>query len=253
VKRKIWVVALGLIAVIAIIALSGCAAGHGNVEFPSGLGLNLNNQQQGIWVNGQGEVTITPDIATFSLGISAQAATVADAQSQAAKAMDAVMNALISNGVAAKDIQTQQFSIQQLTKWDPKTNTNTVTGYQVTNIVTAKIRTLDKAGSIIDAVAAAGGDLTRVNGISFSVDDPTVYNNQAREKAIADAKAKAEQMASLSGVKLGKPTYISESTPYPSPTPVFKADSSGAAPSTPISPGEMKITVNVQIVYSILD
>lgn len=187
-KRKIWVVALGLISVIAIIALSGCAAGRGNVEFPSGFGLNLNNQQQGIWVNGQGEVSVTPDIATLSLGISAQAATVADAQSQAAKAMDAVMTALTSNGVAAKDIQTQQFSIQQLTKWDPKTNTNIVTGYQVTNMVTAKIRTLDKAGSIIDAVATAGGDLTRINSISFSVDDPTVYNNQAREKAIVMPK-----------------------------------------------------------------
>ncbi len=262
--RRIWLIIFGLIAVVAIIALTGCTTGAGAVEFPSGLQFKLNSQQEGIWVSGTGEVMVTPDIVTLSLGISAQAATVADAQSQAAKAMDAVMKALTGNGVANKDIQTQQFSIQQLTRYDEKTGTYIVIGYQVNNMVVAKIRTLAvesfpldyKVGRVIDAVAAAGGDLTRISGISFSVDDPTNYQKTAREKAMADAKAKAEQMAGLGGVKLGKPTYITESTYYPYPTPIpYPGLKEGDAqiPTTPISPGELKVTVNVQVVYTILN
>ncbi len=253
--KKVWLVTIAVVAVMAVVTLSGCATGAGGVEFPSGLRFDVNSQQEGIWVSGQGEVMVTPDIAAVSLGISAQANTVADAQSQAAKAMDAVIKALTGNGVAQKDIQTQQFSIQQLTRWDNEKNIQVVIGYQVNNTVVAKIRTLDKAGSIIDAVAVAGGDLTRVNGISFSIDDPTAYQKDARNKAMADAKAKAEQMAGLGGVSLGKPTYITESVSYPYPTPIFNTDVKEGAPSvsTPISSGELKVTVNVQVAYSILN
>jgi uncharacterized protein YggE len=100
-------------------------------------------------------------------------------------------------------------------------------------------------------VAAAGGDLTRINSIAFSIDDPTPYSKQARDKAMADAKAKANQLASLGGVNLGKPTYISESVYYPIYTSGAKADVA-PAPTTPISPGEMKITIDVQVVYALL-
>ena len=81
-------------------------------------------------------------------------------------------------------------------------------------MVTAKIREVDNTGIIIDAVARVGGDYIRINGISFTLDDPTAYHGEAREKAMADAEAKAEQLAELAGVKLGKPTYISESGAY---------------------------------------
>jgi uncharacterized protein YggE len=88
------------------------------------------------------------------------------------------------------------------------------------------------------------------------VEDPTTYNEVARQKAMADAEAKAKQMAELSGVKLGKPTYISENSYVPGP--IFRSDfekiaGAPAAAPTPISAGELDITVNVQVVYSILD
>ena len=171
--------------------------------------------------------------------------------------MDRVMKALKDNGVADKDIQTQYFNIQKVTRWDKDLEREVVIGYRVTNMVTAKIRELDKTGTIIDAVAVAGGDLTRIDGIGFSVDDPSVYQEEARQKAMADAKAKAEQMAEVAGVKLGKPTYISESSYIPSPVmrqDVFKEAAAGAPMvETSISPGEMEISVNVQIVYAILN
>jgi len=246
--KKIWLLALGLglALILAVVGLAACSPGS-TVE-----SLNLNNQQTGIWATGQGKVTVAPDVAILRLGVEAQAATVAEAQAQASQAMNQVMNVLTKNGVANKDIQTQYFNITKVTRWDDKNQREVIIGYRVTNIVTAKIRTIDKAGAIIDAVAAAGGDLTRIDSISFTIDDPTPYYSQAREKAMADAKAKANQMARLGGVTLGKPTYISESSYFPYPTPIRLGDKTTPSVETPISPGEMDITITVQIVYAIL-
>ncbi len=249
--KKRWLLAAGVWLILAMLGLYGCTQG-GAISPGSNLRVNLGGQQEGIWVNGQGFAAAVPDVANLVLGVQAQAATVADAQAQAVTAMNGVMAALTGNGVASKDIQTQYFNIQQLTKYDNNKQQSVVIGYQVSNMVTAKIRALDKVGAIIDAVAKAGGDLTRINSIGFSVDDPTPYYNDARQKAMADAKAKAQQMAGLAGVKLGKPTYISESSYLPPiPAPVLRAEAAPAA-QTPISPGETKLTVNVQVVYPIL-
>jgi uncharacterized protein len=257
-KRKLLIV-IGVLMLAAIVGLTGCASGTGSPVSlsPSGLNVNVNSQQEGIVVNGEGKVTAVPDIATISIGVESQAATVSLAQSKASTAMTAVMDVLKKNGVAEKDIKTQYFNIQQQTRWDQNKQEPVVIGYQVINTVTAKIRELDKAGTIIDAAAAAGGDLTRVNSISFSIDDPTNFQNEARDKAIAAAKAKAEQMAKAAGVNLGKPTYISESSYIPGPIyrDTLKAEAAIEAPAaapTPISPGEMEITVNVQVTYAIL-
>ena len=241
--KKNWLLGISLALVLATVGLCGCATPEQ---------VNLVTQQEGIWVTGEGKVTVTPDIATLRLGIAAEAPTVAEAQSQATEAMTRVMDALIDNGVAEKDIQTQYFSICQVTKWDREREEEVVIGYRATNMVTAKIRDIDKAGTIIDAVAEAGGDLTRIDGISFSVDDPSAYYEEAREKAMADAKAKAEQLAELAGVTLGKPTYITEGISYPIYLRDYNYEMAGAAPETPISPGEMEISLTVQVVYAIL-
>ena len=209
------------------------------------------SQQTGIWVSGEGKVSVVPDVAILTLGVEAQETTVKAAQSEAAAAMNAVVDALKTNGVADKDIQTQWYSISPVTKWDDKTNEQITTGYSVTNMVTVKIRDISKAGTIIDAVTEAGGDLTRINSINFTVDDPTAYYNQAREEAMQDAKAKAEQMATLAGITLGKPIYISESGGY-IPTPYYLKDyAGGGSASTPISAGELDITIMVQVGYAI--
>jgi uncharacterized protein len=218
------------------------------------LNINVGSQQTGIWVNGQGKVTVTPDIATLTLGVSAQTTTVAQAQSQAATAMDKVMAALTGAGVAKKDIQTQNYSIQQVTRWDDKSQQQVVLGFMVSNTVVAKLRAMDKIGSVIDAAAEAGGDFTRINGINFSVEHPEQYYVQARELAMKDAKSKADQIASLSGIKLGKPTYVTENSYIPTSYPVaYKMDaaSGGAGASTPITAGETDITLSVQVTYSI--
>lgn len=210
------------------------------------------NQQQGIWVTGEGKVKVTPDLVNIQLGIQAQSKTVAEAQAQATKAMNDVMSALTGNGIAQKDIQTQYYNIQQLTKWDNDKQEQVIIGYQINNVVSAKIRDIARAGTIIDAVTLAGGDLTRVNSLQFTVDDPTVYYDQAREKAMADAEDTATQLANLSKVKLGKPIYIAESgAPVPQTMPIYAKGAADASQSTPISPGELEINLTVQVNYAI--
>ena len=106
-KKIVLVFGLVIIAVIILVSLSGCS---------SATGINpVQNQQQGISVSGEGKVTVTPDIATLDIGVTAQASTVVAAQSQVSTAMNQVISALTSNGVAQKDIQTQNYTIQQIT------------------------------------------------------------------------------------------------------------------------------------------
>jgi hypothetical protein len=252
-----WLLATSLVLILAVVGLSGCSQGSTALgALPSELKLSLNNQQEGIWVSGDGKVSAVPDIAILRLGIEAQEVSVADAQAQAAEAMNAVMAALTDNGLAEKDIQTQYFNIQRVTRWDENKGQEVLLGYRVTNMITAKIRDMEKVGAIIDAAASAGGDLTRIDSVSFSIEDPSAYQTEARQKAMADAAAKAKQMAGLAGVTLGKPTYITENAYIPSP--VYRQDffekAAGApAMETPISPGELEVSSTVQITYAILN
>ena len=247
--KRNWFSVIGLALVVTVAMLSGCTT----ASTPSLSGI-FSTQQEGVWVSGTGKVTVVPDIATLRLGIQSQEMSVAAAQSNATEAMNRVMDALADNGVAKKDIQTQFFSIQRITRWDNVKQEEVVLGYRVSNIVTAKIRDIDKIGIVIDAVAAAGGDLTRIDSINFSVEDPSAYHEEAREKAMEDAEAKARQLAKLAGVTLGRPTFITESTPFAPPIyprAVFEGAPVPAAAPPPISPGETEISLTVQVIYTI--
>ena len=250
--RKGWLIVTSLVVAIALLGVAGCAAVERGVE--TALAADTGNtQQKGIWVSGQGKVSVTPDIAALRLGIEAQADTVAEAMSQAAEAMDKVLTALMEGGVAEEDIQTFRFSISEAWEWDRVTGGRELTGYLVSNMVSARIRALDEVGLIIDAVVEAGGDLIRIHGIGFTVEDPTAHQEQAREKAFADARAKAKQLAQLAGVTLGKPTFISEGMAHfpPMPMPPRMAMDMEVTPVTPIMPGEQEIIINVQVVFAI--
>ena len=275
-KTKV-VLALGLVVLIAVlaVALTGRNTTAGVAAGQQLLASSGANNQQGIWVSGEGKVTVTPNIAILNLGVSAQASTVADAQSQAVAAMNKVMSALTSNGVDQKDIQTQYFSIQQVTPLitptpylPPETSNGSssgaspmmpikppiqpTTGYEVTNMVTVKIRAINNTGAIIDATVEAGGDLLSIDGVTFSVDQPDQYYTQARQLAMNDAKVKASQLAELAGVTLGKATYISESSSTPIVYPeAFSAQGATSSATTSVNPGQTDIVVDVQVAYAI--
>lgn len=269
--KKGWLVFLlvgiSLVAVLATACSTGAAQGTPSANVSGQLPVVMadgsqvmylpigSSQQTGIWVNGQGKVTVVPDLAVLSLGVEAQATTVGEARQQAAAAMEAIMKSLADNGVDIKDIQTQQYSIYPVRTWNKDMSQEILIGYRVSNTITVKVRNLENAGRVIDDSVIAGGDLARFNSIYLTVDKPETYYDQAREQAIKDAQAKAQQMATLTGVTLGKPVYITESGSSV-PFPVYKAAPvAGAADGretiTPITPGEEEIAISVQIVFAI--
>ena len=153
--------------------LVGCSEG---VVLSDGDGTNSfiwSQQSSGIWVNGEGSVTVVPDVAVLSLGVETQAATVAQAQAQAAEAMDVVMTELENWGINESDIKTQYYSIYPVKRYN--NGQEFLIGYRVTNTVTAKVRQVDDTGAIIDTVVRAGGDTIRINNIYFTVDDPSDF------------------------------------------------------------------------------
>jgi len=255
-KRK-SILLIGLVLAVIAISAAGCEtlAPPSTAKTSDGSVLNISQQNSGIWVTGEGSVSIVPDIAVLSLGVEVQSDTVAEAQTQAATSMDAVVRELRNGDVANKDIKTQHFAIYPVRRWSDEKGEELLVGYRVNNTVVAKVRKVEDAGAIIDAVTRAGGDYIRINSISFTVDDPAEYLDEAREEAMADAAAKAKQLAEAGGVKLGAPTYINESggvIPIPREYAVRAfAGAAPAAPPTPISPGETEIRLSVQVVYSI--
>ena len=256
--KKGLLLTASLALVVVTIGAIGCYGDFGFPEqqipeLPVSGNIILSQQNTGIWVTGEGTVSVVPDIAILNLGVEAQEASVAEAQRQAAEAMAAVTVVLDEQGIAEKDIRTRYFSIYPVKRW--QNDEEILIGYRVSNMVAVKIRNVDNTGVIIDAVAAAGGDFTRINSISFTVDDPTDYYEDVRELAMEDAQEKAKQLAKLAKVDLGTPTYINEGSIYvPTPYDFYRGEAVPApapAPTTSISPGETEIRLTVQVVYSI--
>lgn len=266
--KKYLVLSAILAATLAVTALSGCASDNANaanpgnntqasgVTYTAATASDIGSRPSGIEVNGTGIVTVTPDLAILSLGVYDKEPTVAAAQTVTTDAMNRLIAALKQNGLADKDIKTTGYSVQQVTRYDNGKNESVPDGYSVSNTVSAKIRALDKVGAIIDAVAAAGGDATRINGVTITVEKPETYYVEARTRAMGDAKSKADQLATLAGVKLGSAYYITESSGYYTPTDYpMRVEASGisaAQGSTPISSGETEIRLTVQITYGIV-
>jgi hypothetical protein len=250
-----------------------------DADAPSG-GVPRGNT--GIWVTGRGEATAVPDLAVLSLGIEAFAPTVQQARAEAAAAMDRVIGVLKARKVADKDIQTRHFNIapryssRKITRCADGPGTSTpgttprpggrpeakgecfedyqqvILGYRVTNKLAVKLRDLNAIGGIIDAATEAGGYLTRLQGISFTIDDPRALEAQARAAAIADLQAKAKQLATLSGVKLGQLRFITETSGAVPLRPLAeRAIAAASAAPTPIRAGELEMVVTVQGVFAI--
>ncbi len=243
-----------LLTLLTFVGLAGCAAKTTETTSP----VTTSNQQEGIWVTGEGKVTVKPDIANISLGVSSQEASVADAMAKTSDAMSKVLAALKANNVDDKDIQTQQYNINPAYTYNPQTNSQSISGYQVTNIVTVKLRDTSSVATVISAVSDAGGNLIQINSVTFTVEDPTQYYTEARQKAIEDADHKAQKLASSYNVTLDKPTFVSE---YSSTVPIYNYSSQGyaipAATTTialpeSISTGSTDIILYIQASYPIV-
>ena len=201
-----------------------------------------------VTVSGTGEVSLAPDIADVALGVSYTKPTVAEAQSAAATAMNAVVAAIEKNGVAAKDIVTVNLSLSAVYDYSVS-STQKLIGYQFTNTVRVTVRNLKTVAAVVDDSVAAGA--TTIQGISFRLADPKSVEAQARQLAMNDARAKADALASAAGVSIKGVASIAESsyTPVTYNAAVDKAAAGSA--STPIQTGTTDVQVTVTVSYLI--
>ena len=223
----------------------------------------VNTANSGIWVTGQATLEIPADIAQVSIGVESREVNVADARQKAAEAMDNVLAAITELGIDGDDVVTSYFNIQPQTIWVEVSDSlgrhsePRITGYIVNNTVQVTVRDIDVLGTVIDTAAATGGDLIRINSIQFTVGDSPVYGEQIRQLAAADALAKADLYARVMGVTLGPLVYLTElgsSVPMAKASPVameVAAQDIGFT-RTPISAGDVNLSVTVQVVFAIV-
>ncbi len=206
-----------------------------------------------ITVVGQGSVRLSPDIAQVSIGMETSAETVGEAVAENEAQMVKILAALTAAGIDEKDIQTMNYSIQLDRYPEPTPRIESSSAeptpvYRVSNMVNVTIRDLETVGDILDVVIEAGAN--NIWGISFTLDDPTAAQSDARAKAIEDAQARAEALAQLSGVEVGPVMSISEVVGAVS-VPMAAMAERAVAGGGPISPGELEISYQVQVSYFI--
>jgi len=193
------------------------------VPFALLAGLTLPAYAGTISIEGRGEVAAAPDMAMVNSGVTTQGATAREALDANTAAMADLIAALKGSGIADRDIQTSGFSVNPNYVYSDERDANGYTmppkinGYQVSNTVTIKVRDLDQLGAILDQSVTVGANT--VNGVSFSVADPSALYNKAREAAFADATAKAELYAGAAGSALDEIVSISETQGFNEPQP----------------------------------
>lgn len=271
----------------ATLWISGCA-GHHHGSCPAGgmhAGMAMHAGMHNVTVVGQGEATGKPDIAHTSLGVEVTAATVDEAMTQANKQMSAIMDALKKAGIAENDMQTANFSIQIERPYTPeppppmplaevapapapagKGGKGALSApaaapaapppppaikYRVSNTIDVKIRDISKTSKVIQAAVDAGAN--NVWNVSFGIDSPKALEAQAREKAVADAKARASALAALEDAELGEVIRVSEvigRSPI-GPMPMFSMAEAKFGGGPPLAMGEVSLSMSIEVVYSL--
>jgi uncharacterized protein YggE len=208
-----------------------------------------------ISVTGDGESSIAPDMAVVNLAVVKQAKTAREALDENNKAMNDVLAALKSGGIAERDLQTSGFSIQPQYNYpqpvDGQQQQPQLIGYQTINSVTVRLRDLAKLGAVIDQSVTLG--INQGGEIQFTNDKPDAAIEEARKAAVADAVKRAKTLSEAAGVKLGRILEINENVPRAMPQPVYRAtmmkEASDAA--VPVQGGENNYNVSVTVTFAI--
>jgi len=207
-----------------------------------------------ITVVGEGTVKIKPDTAQTTIGVEVIKPTVKEASSGAKDAMDAMLKALKEQGVDEKDIQTSGFSVWAERPYGPEGPSGDEVLYHVTNQVAVTIRELDTVGTVLDAAIEAGAN--NIYGVTFSLADPSQVESEAREKAVANAQAKAQELATLNDVKLGDVVSVSEVVGggggyYAGGVREAPVSAGMGGGGGPIALGELEVKLQLEIVYTV--
>ncbi len=238
-RNKIFIVSMVLLAALVLSACGPAAVGSGGT-------------QRSLNVTGSGQVSLTPDIAYIYVGVHTEDPSASDAMAENNSRTQDVIEALKEAGVEEKDIRTTNFSIWPMDKYDPATNMPTGQKvYSVDNTVYVTVRDLAKLGDLLDTLVRAGANT--INSIAFDLADKTAAIKEARALAVKNGKEQAQELATEAGLTLGEITNISfyegSTTPY------MNGGKGGggaeAALAVPIQPGQVTLTVSVNLVYEI--
>ena len=206
-----------------------------------------------ITVNGQGKAFAPPDMATVQTGVVTHGVTAGEALSANSQVMEKIMDVLKGHKLASKDIQTSSFHVTPDYRRDERGRREPeIVGYRVTNQVGVRVRNLPDLGQVLDALVQAGSN--QVSGIRFGIDDPAGALNQARNRAIADARSRAELYAKAAGVRAGRVLAISEQqVQLPGPQHLARGLAAEALSSVPVAPGEHEFHVSINVVFALDD
>lgn len=209
-------------------------------------------------VTAQGVSTRTPDMAGYSAGVTTQGATASEALSANSAQMNRVIAALKQAGIADKDIQTSNLNLnpvyaqpKRLPDGNYEDGPQRIVAYQAANTVSVRQRKLEEMGKVIDALVKAGAN--QVNGPNFALAEPDAAQDEARVKAMKDARARADLYARAAGLRVARIVSISESGGYV-PQPVMyarKALMDAVAAPAPVAAGELEMNVNVTVQFEL--
>ena len=260
--RQISLAALGLISILAIAAVA-CGSSEAKpaapVAYPVTFSPGPHNHgfeaqsQPSISISGEGRATAPPDAAMIRVSITVRAPTAARARDDGKEAINELLDTLGGSGVQGEDVETRSFSISPITKRDEGTGESRIMEYQLRTVSEVTLRDVDRVGKLLDELVGSVGDALSISSITLTIEDPTEIQRQAREKALQDAHAKAQQLADLAGVKLGPPLSISESLEG-TPSGLLAKEVLVTAVEEglgPVSVGELEAAVSVFVVYNL--
>jgi uncharacterized protein YggE len=222
---------------------------------------NIVNPERTIVFTEEGKVIAKPDIAELSFSAVTQGKQAVDVQNENNKKMQQVIDFVKKQGVSEEDIQTTNYSLnpQYDYNWCKTSSVKPYTscppkiiGYELTQTATIKIRDFDKINTIVGGLSQAGAN--QISNISFSIDEPEDYKNQARIEALKKIEKRAQLLSKETSLKLGKIVSVSESGIFPSP--IYRdlkatVGSTEDLPSAPIETGTQEITVTLTVSYEI--
>ncbi len=245
----------GLLAV-ALVGCAGTTTTTGGEPQAKSLTSTLQSGSEAmprtISVNGIGKASAPPDVVEIQLGVETMKTDASLAISENTERMTAVMDVLKGMNVEDKDVQTVNYSMWVEEVYDKEGQPTGEMRYHVVNEVRIKLRDLTKTGELLQKALEAGAN--KVSGISFSVADPVALQREARDQAIVNARAKADQLAAGLGAHVGPLRQVSEYggvvVPLEAPMVMEKGVGGGAVP---VSGGEFSITVEIQVVFDIAD
>ena len=205
-----------------------------------------------ISLTGHGETRLAPDLAIINAGVLTEATTAGQALAANTRAMQSLFATLKAAGIEDKDIRTSNFAVQP--RYDRGTDGRSMklSGYNVSNNVTVSVRKLDDLGQVLDQLVTAGAN--QINGIQFGIAKPEQALDEARKRAVEDARHKATIYAEAAGLRLGNILSLSEGTGYQPPNPMIRAAmarSDGMAAEVPIAGGEQSLSVDVNVSWEI--